>query len=356
MASLVSQQTVAAVAAAAALTAAELGAPSHVLAAAVAAAVHSCWRWTVPASDKIVSLLECDAIAELEGSLLQKGFVKQGREDTDCGSSEPELEEPVEKCPSGAAAPSAAAAFCALERRVARLEGLQDRDGLDVWLAEGKDREASAPFSQSLSATFQVHLEQALLTAQETVIARGGALSEAQPVPCAPFVALDRPLSGCPGAVSVAGPGRPSTRLDLAEADPALAGFDVQLPLSSPAGGLSAVKPEKRSPSPADSAPESVALPQGLLTVGPSDAEVSDTDVECLATHCRDLQTVVLGVAKICEDGVEGLAVQRCDLMPGEHHDRSGLSRDDLDAAELPRPPESLLSSGDGRLCMNERL
>ena len=59
------------------------------------------------------------------------------------------------------------------------------------------------------------------------------------------------------------------------------------------------------------------------------------------------------GVAKISEDGVKGLAVQRGDLMPGEHHDRSGLSRDDLDAAELPRPHESLLSSGDGRLCMN---
>ena len=51
MALLVSQQTVAAVAAAAALTAAELGAPPQVLAAAVARAVHNCWRWTVPAVD-----------------------------------------------------------------------------------------------------------------------------------------------------------------------------------------------------------------------------------------------------------------------------------------------------------------
>ena len=125
MAALVSQATVAAVAAAAALTAASLGATPQEVAAAVAAAVHDCWRWTVP-------------------------FVKLGREDTYCGASEPEREEAVEESPSGVAAPGAAAALCALVRRVARLEGLQDRDGLDVWLAEGKDREASAPLLDAL--------------------------------------------------------------------------------------------------------------------------------------------------------------------------------------------------------------
>ena len=66
MALLVSQQTVAAVAAAAALTATNLGAPPHVVAAAVAAAVHNCWRWTAPETAKVVSLLECDALTEPE--------------------------------------------------------------------------------------------------------------------------------------------------------------------------------------------------------------------------------------------------------------------------------------------------
>ena len=66
-----------------------------------------------------------------EGTTQMLDNASRELEGAESGPSDPEEEEPAEKFFINAAA------FHALERRVVRLEGLHDRDGLDVWLAEG---------------------------------------------------------------------------------------------------------------------------------------------------------------------------------------------------------------------------